>query len=146
MVHLSVLIPLGRIPIHLQENINKFKETSSNLILENGDTLYVPLPPISINVVGEVNNPGAVLWVKGKDTEYYLKMSGGLTKYADEDHIFIIKADGTASTTFTRIRTIQQGDTIIVPEEIKTPLWPTIESIFQMFYEIALPIAVYGKL
>lgn len=136
-------MPLGRIPIHLQRNISKFKETSSNLILENGDTLYIPKPPMTVNIIGDVNNPGAVLWVKNQDVDYYLRMSGGLTKYADENHIFIIKADGTAVTKFARLRTIQQGDTIIVPEEIKTSLWQRIKDFFGMFYEIAIPIAIY---
>ena len=40
------------------------------------------------------------------------------------------------------LRTVEQGDTIFVLEEIKVNRWQVTKDIFTMFYQLALPIAV----
>ncbi|HRS05786.1 MAG TPA: SLBB domain-containing protein [Candidatus Ratteibacteria bacterium] len=158
-------VPLGRVAIRLDEP-EKIEGSQNDIILENGDTLFIPKPPMTIYVDGAVNSPGAILWTKNKPVDYYLAMSGGLTKSADRKNIIIVKADGTALPLYYKplipeshlgsnesfvdfstkknvgLRTVEQGDTIFVFEEIKENRWQITKDIFTMFYQLALPVAV----
>jgi len=157
-------VPIGRVVLHLDE-IEKLEGSENDLILENGDTLFIPKPPMTIHVIGAVNNPGALLWTKNKPVDYYLAMCGGFTKNADRKNIFLIRADGTAIPLYYKplipqqhlgsnqslvgfatqkdvgLQTVKQGDTIFVPEEMRDR-WQITKDIFTMFYQFVLPVAV----
>ena len=146
---LSSYIPLGRVPVNLKK-LDEFKDSPDDLILEGGDTLSISKPPMVVNIVGAVNNPGAVLWTKDRNIDYYLDMCGGLTRNADTRNIFVIRADGTAVAQEYQVRgrsasrIIYQGDTIIVPEEIKIVGWRQIaKDVATIFYNIALPVSFF---
>ncbi len=146
---LASYVPLGRVAIKL-DKIEKFEGSPYDIILENGDSLYIPKPPMTINVIGSVNNPGSILWSPNRTINYYIEKSGGLTKNADIGNIFVIKADGTAVRAFlkgfrTRVEVIEQGDTIIIPEKIKMPAWEVTKDIFTMIYQLGLPLSVILK-
>ena len=53
---LASRITLGRIVIHL-DVLEKFKGSPDDIILENGDTLTIPLPPAEIITMGSVREP-----------------------------------------------------------------------------------------
>jgi len=163
---------IGRVAIRLCE-IEKLEGSPYDLILENGDSLFISKPPMVINVVGAVNNPGAILWSSNKTIDYYMEKCGGLTKNADRKNIFTIKADGIAFKTplsrfttkteeekpqslfdygsmyidkrFSNTKVIEQGDTIIVTEEIKMRSWEVTKDIFTMIYQLGLSAAVILK-
>jgi polysaccharide biosynthesis/export protein len=146
---LASYIPMGRIPINLRK-LEEFKGSPDDLILEEGDTLLISKPPMVVNTVGAVNNPGAVLWTEGRNIDYYLEMCGGLTRNADRRNIFVIRADGTAVSQEyqargrSALRIIDQGDTIIVPEEIKITGWRQVaKDVATIFYNIALPVSFF---
>jgi polysaccharide biosynthesis/export protein len=144
---LASYIPMGRIPVNLRE-LDKFKGSPGDLILEEGDTLLISKPPMVINVVGAVNNTGAVLWAEGKNVDYYIGMCGGLTRNADRKQMFVIKSEGTAVSEGSQAgrQTVQQGDIIIIPEEIKITGWRQIvKDISAIFYNIALPVSYFLK-
>lgn len=159
--------PLGRIAFRLDETEN-LEDSPFDLILESGDSLFIPSPPMTILVTGAVNNPGAILWTSTNINDY-LEKCGGLTKNADKKNIFIVKANGMAIPQYGRTKefqqspgsnrsiadfltgnsaktaVIEQGDAIIVPEEIKGRGWDIAKEIFTMFYQVALPAAAFLK-
>ncbi|OQX86901.1 MAG: hypothetical protein B6D55_04835 [Candidatus Omnitrophica bacterium 4484_70.2] len=141
---ISSKIPLGRVFIKLDE-IDKLKDSSYDLILRDGDTLYIPEPPMSVSVVGGVRNPGAVVYLPEKTVDYYIEKCGGFSENADIRNIYIIKADGTAVTKFARLKKIEQGDMVIVPEKMKLRGWALTKEIIEIFYKIAMPVAVYSR-
>ena len=67
--------------------------------------------------------------------DYYVNRVGGYSKEADKKEVHIVKADGSAVAGFSNIRTVEPGDTIIVPrnEESKIRLLPTIRDGFSIF-------------
>ena len=74
-------------------------------------------------------------------------MSGGPTKTADEDSIYLVKANGIVKTDEGGLlnslysQTLEPGDTIVVPEEIDTGTLETWKDATQIAYQIAVSIA-----
>jgi len=90
----------------------------SDVLLEAGDTIYIPSRPDWVLVQGAVYNPVAVFFEAGKPFEFYLNAVGGMTKLADSEQIHIIKANGRVDSKTTGYKAMERGDIIIVPEKI----------------------------
>jgi protein involved in polysaccharide export with SLBB domain len=95
-----------------------------DLSLENGDRLYVPSHPSTVNVIGNVYEQASFLYEQDYRTGDYLKKAGGPSRDADRSHMFIVRADGsvvskrTGSTLFAKTfdsLPLYPGDTVIVP-------------------------------
>jgi polysaccharide export outer membrane protein len=116
----------GRIVLNMtpdDRGINAFPD----LPLENGDRLYVPIRPSTVNVIGTVYEQASFLYEEDYRTGDYLKKAGGPSRSADRSHMFIVRADGsvishrTGSTMFAKnFDTLPMfpGDTLIVPTYI----------------------------
>ena len=111
--------PIGRISIHLYLDIERFAKSSYNLTLKDGDSLTVPGMIDTVTVIGEVLNQNTFVYKPGLSAEDYLEKAGGLNQSADDDHIYIVKANGEAynykRNFFKSSREIFKGDTIVVP-------------------------------
>lgn len=112
--------PSGRVSIDLNgDNIEDFK-------VANGDTLHIPSKISTVSVVGEVNVNNSLEYNANYSIDDYLQMSGGLTKRADKDSLYIVKANGstlvldkTSFRLFGRKPIIGPGDTIVAPINIQ---------------------------
>lgn len=115
---------MGRLAINLDE-LSRDPNSPSNIILKNGDTLYVPEREDSVMVQGEVLNPNAIVYNPAFDLDDYLSRAGGIKESADESSIFIVHANGEAETfksnyLFGSSTVIGAGDVIVVPMQIST--------------------------
>jgi polysaccharide export outer membrane protein len=81
-----------------------------DLILKDGDRIYVPTNPGNVEVKGAVRNPSRFHYQKGKGINYYINLSGGLTSEADKKNIVVYFPDGTAK---------RKGNSIFGSLEIK---------------------------
>jgi protein involved in polysaccharide export with SLBB domain len=99
-------------------------------------------------VFGSVRNPAAVVYEAGRDVEYYLNRAGGLSKEADKDEIYIVKADGSASAGFLKLRKIESGDIIVVPTKVeaKVRTLPIMKDVATILGQFALTIGVLAAL
>jgi protein involved in polysaccharide export with SLBB domain len=88
---------VGRINVDLSRAL---KETSStaNLVLQPGDSIYLPEYQPSVKVSGAVNSPGSVLWRRGADLNYYLSAAGGFAQRADKGAVSVRFANGEVRT------------------------------------------------
>ncbi|WP_038249477.1 SLBB domain-containing protein [Ghiorsea bivora] len=110
---------LGRLVIKL-EDIRKLKKSDFNLTLRDGDQLYVPKKPDQVMVVGQVYNTTALLYRKKYDLEDYVGAAGGMTRFADEDRVYVVRANGFVERASAWGSTyIHPGDAIIVPEKLE---------------------------
>lgn len=141
----------GRISITL-EDLDQFKGSPSDLALEEGDVLIIPARPAQVQVIGSVYNQTALIYKREASVASYLKKSGGLTKEADEDQIYVLKVDGTAiskregggwiSGGFMSSR-LDPGDTVVVPEKVEKVVWlREVKDITQILYQIAVTAGV----
>ncbi len=136
---LTEKVPLGRIVFHLSP-LKKFKGSPDDLILKDGDTLYIPKPPAAVSILGEVNNPGAICYQGRKGLNYYLEKAGGFSKDADKKYLYVIRPDGTATA---KSLLIGRGDTIIVPQRVKTRTGKVVKDIIQMIYQVSVGISSF---
>lgn len=112
------LYPLGteykKIETHLDAAVASPETSEHNLVLEEGDRLYIPRRTSTVSVYGEVVIPSATIWVKGKGLNFYADHSGGFTSEASPKHAFIIHPNGKAAR-LRRASDISPGCTIYVP-------------------------------
>lgn len=96
-----------------------------DLLLEDGDRIYVPPRPSVVNVFGEVTNPGTFVFQDGVTVKALLRQAGGAGRFGDTKRMFIIRSDGTVvDAKSVGRRKLQRtlltpGDTVVVP-----PRWP----------------------
>ncbi len=158
---------LGRIALDIPNSLKELKESKDNIELNDGDYIYVPSKPNYVLVLGDVYNQISLPYRKDKTVKYYLDQVGGLGKNADKNNIYVIKANGRViskkqgSSFFGRFKwedkkfyfrtsfydmRLEQGDTIVVPSEIKIPtMWrPLLRDVTQIIFQ-ALSTAVLAK-
>lgn len=110
---------LGRMVVQLNRIIKD--ERSADFMLEDGDFLFVPTFRNTVSIMGEVQVPITYLLDNKLDVEDYLNKAGGAKKQADEDRIFVVRADGsvykpTSGYWFGNDKEeLKAGDTIVVP-------------------------------
>jgi protein involved in polysaccharide export with SLBB domain len=158
--------PTGRMVIKIS-NIMLMPSSDYDVELRPGDRLIIGKRPDSVNVIGEVYNPNALLLEKGKDVSYYLSLVGGITDRADKKQIYIVKADGTVNSkrqeklglfnwdtqekrwrfgSFNSIK-LDPGDTIIVPKKIEKIGWlKYTKDVTGILYEIAIAAGVLHEI
>lgn len=139
---------IGRLVIDLPKII---QDTDSNdkLDLEDGDALYIPVVSNFITVVGEVNQPNSITINDTFRVEDYIIAAGGLSPRADEENIFISKANGSTvllDQAFWKVGgrrpVFESGDAIIVP--IKASYKDSLENwteITQLVYQTMVSLA-----
>ncbi len=141
---------VGRLVIDLPLIVNN----QQNLVLQDGDTLYVPSKRDSISVIGEVNYSTSHLYKTGVSVDDYIALSGGLKERAAEDRIYIIKANGSVKIPNTggwfaanNADQLEPGDTIVIPMDAghmdKLTLWSTAT---QILYQLGVAVAAIGSL
>jgi protein involved in polysaccharide export with SLBB domain len=144
---LASQVVLGRVVAHLDDP-DKMAGTAEDILLENGDTLTVPKKPSSVLVVGAVRNPTSILHKEGENAEYYINRAGGLSKQADKKEVYLVRADGSAVTSFTKLRTLEPGDTIVAPADTdpKIRALPLTRDVATILGQFALSIGVIAAL
>lgn len=143
----AVKKPIGRVSINLYHDLNRFKNSPSDLTLKDKDTLYVPAINDTISVVGEVLNQNTFVYDGKSDAKDYLEKAGGTTELAEEDYIYIVKANGEAKRVENEYfwgssNDVFKGDTIVVPMKLDTVSDIAFtKDITQILYQLAITAA-----
>lgn len=127
-------------------------DPSKDIVLEAGDSLFMPKRPNFIVTVGDVLNPSALQFVPGKGVNSYLEEVGGFTRAADEDRVFVVYPNGVArpislaSWGGDKNLSIPPGSAIVVPTDLSPydslTLIAEIGDIFRNLAVSAASIAV----
>jgi polysaccharide biosynthesis/export protein len=151
---LSANPPIGRVVIHINSDIRRWKGTPADITLRDGDVLVIPKKENVVMVSGQVFNPTAINAQASHSAKWYLSQAGGLTPLADKKGVFVIRADGSVLGTKgdrgsfwtgdPMDASLRPGDTVIVPE--KTPKvggtnWTTVMQTAQVASSVALAVA-----
>ena len=143
--------PSGRLTIRIGRDIPRWANTSADVPVRAGDTIYIPKKPTFVMVDGSVYNPTAVAYRPGKSAGWYLQQAGGPTNMANKKAIFVIRADGSvaggAGGMFSGSVThdaLQPGDLVMVPEKAfsGTTKWKTTLESAQLAYAVGIAIQV----
>jgi protein involved in polysaccharide export with SLBB domain len=146
--------PIGRVVIHIQSDVSRWKNTPADVALRDGDVLMIPKKANVVTVTGQVFNPTSITAQSGRSAKWYLSQAGGPTQIADKKDVFVIRADGSVLSAKSNgggwfsgdpLNTpLRPGDTVIVPE--KTPKiggvnWTAIMQTAQVASSVALAVA-----
>ena len=144
---LASKVVVGRMVVQLDQP-DRLKGGQNDVVLIEGDALTVPEPPQSVLVIGAVRNSTSVQYKEGAGVDYYINRVGGFSKEADKKEAHIVKADGSGISSFTNIRTVEPGDTVMVPpkEEEKIRTLPTIRDVVQTIGSALLGLAALAIL
>jgi protein involved in polysaccharide export with SLBB domain len=143
--------PTGRVTIRLDEIIAG--RATTEIILQDGDELSVPELRQEVAVLGEVQYPTSHIYEPGLGRDDYIGRSGGLTSRADEDRVYVVRANGEVVSAggarwFNRDANvqIQPGDTVVAPIEVDRlrplALWA---SVTQIAYNLAIAAAAVNS-
>ena len=146
--------PVGRVVMHIQPEITRWRNTAADVALRDGDVLLIPKKENYVLVSGQVFNQTAISYRPGRSANWYLSQAGGLTQVADKSAVFVVRADGSVISSKNNSSgwwggnplnaALKPGDSIIVPE--KTPRigprnWTTALQAAQIATSVALTIA-----
>ena len=110
------------IAINLSEII-KNKNSISDLLVQSGDTLFVPKKLETVRLRGQLLNTTTLRHQKNKSTKYYINNSGGFKSRADKSKTYVVYPNGQARATkkflfFNIYPKVVAGSEIIVPEKL----------------------------
>jgi protein involved in polysaccharide export with SLBB domain len=116
--------PSGRVVLQMPPDARELPD----LALEDGDRISIPAVPTTVGVFGSVFNAGSYLYSGQRSVDDYLKLAGSATRGADEDSVFVVRANGSVVSNrqgrgwFSRgeIEKVAAlpGDTVYVPEDL----------------------------
>jgi protein involved in polysaccharide export with SLBB domain len=152
---LRTIKPSGRVVLQMPPDSRELP----NLVLEDGDRLFVPPVPTSVGVFGSVFNAGSYLREDGRTLADYLRQAGGPKRGADAGSSFVLRANGTVVSNlqesgwggglrgnFERLPALP-GDTLFVPEELdKTTFVQYAKDWTQILAQFALGVAAFVTL
>jgi len=145
--------PVGRLVVILDRALAAAPGFANDLLLRAGDTLRVPRRPQEATVIGGVQNMTCHLYDPSLSRDDCLRMSGGPTRKADTNNVYVVCADGSvgAGTGNSRFRSsrgpMQPGGTIAVPidaERIRPlQMWTEVTTIS---YNLAVAVAAMWRI
>lgn len=138
--------PLGRVTVVADPAVLA-AHPASDPLLQPGDFVYVPPRPYSVAVLGQVLQPGSVPFTPDMTAADYIRLAGGYSQFADEDHMIIVLPDGSARPVENSwlnfgSPTIPPGSTIYVARDISgLDLHQIIIDTTQIFSQLATSAA-----
>ena len=144
----------GRLVIDLEAQINGTADTE--ILLMDGDSLFVPKTPQEVIVSGEVQFPTSHLAKNSLSMIEYIEISGGFTERSDDKRIALVKSNGMIvggtkdNSWFSSQKTdldVSAGDMIVVPVKIDMPnKWLENLSVStQIMYQLAVAAAAVNS-
>jgi protein involved in polysaccharide export with SLBB domain len=138
----------GRVAISITQNIDEWAGSKYDLLLQDGDSLIVPKRPQEVLILGEVHSPGAQIFLPGLAVKDYVGRTGGITRDADLDQIYVVQADGFSygvdSPNIGNIYKVElrAGDAIFVPQKVdREATLRTTKDIIDIIFKAAVIIA-----
>jgi len=115
------------IGVDIQKALNK-PGSASDIVLQEGDSIYVPQLNNVVKISGEVMFPNTVAYNEGKKASYYLNQAGGIARTGKKSLAYIVYPNGQVS----RINKgeILPGCEIVVPTKPKREVNTQITSMW----------------
>jgi protein involved in polysaccharide export with SLBB domain len=111
----------GRVIVDIFKALDK-PGGSDDLTMVDGDSVYIPIYPNTIKVLGAVGRPGSIIFSQGKSANYYIEKTGGFLEEANKGSVRIVRLDGSTEKARKRFwfdPQVEPGNRIIVELEPK---------------------------
>lgn len=135
----------GRIVLEMSDGAAQLKNLP-DMQLRDGDKIYIPRRPGTINILGSVFQSNTFVYRPQRTVSNYVDLAGGATENADKSEMYVIHADGTATSGrstswFSGVggTVLNPGDTIVVPEKIERGSFTqSLKEWTSIFYQFGL--------
>ena len=100
------------------------KDLRENIILQNGDVIYVPKLDNTITVLGDIQKRSKLVFDEGVSLKQAIRLSGGYNQTAKRSKVYVIYKNGTIKSRrrilglFTADPRLEPGSTVVVPERL----------------------------
>lgn len=92
--------------------------SDEDMVLREGDVLFVPKYVSTVTINGAVMYPNTILYQKGSSLSYYIEQAGGFGNRALKRRVYVIYMNGMVSRLKRRMgNAIEPGCEIIVPSK-----------------------------
>jgi polysaccharide biosynthesis/export protein len=156
IARLAEVRPTGRVVLNMKRTALT-AEDLPDMVVEDGDSIYVPPLLGTVRVSGAVYNEAAFRYEAKKPLMAYLNDAGGTTREGDTKRIYVIRADGAVFDKRSRGQhfkgdfeklILMPGDAIVVPPKLKAPgsFWQALPGITQVMTSAAMTGAVLASL
>lgn len=99
-----------------------------DLVLREGDVLFIPEYINTVKISGAVMYPNTVLYKRGESVRYYINQAGGYGNLAKKKKAYVVYMNGTVSRLKSRDKkAIEPGCEIIVPSKEEKKRMSTAE-------------------
>jgi protein involved in polysaccharide export with SLBB domain len=113
---------VGRVGVDLPAVLKKASHRD-NLVLLEGDSIFIPRYRGVVNVRGAVNSPVGIPYTPGQTIEYYIAAAGGPSRLADNGRAYVTQANGKVESVHKMLGFVQRtpkpgpGSVVFVPEK-----------------------------
>src|SRR2546430_311655 len=91
----------GRVGLDLAR-VLRDRRHKDNIVLADGDSLYIPAYVPTVRVEGAVSSPGSVTYVQGQGLDYYLNAAGGVSYAGDKGRVYVQQPNGNVRAVHKR--------------------------------------------
>jgi protein involved in polysaccharide export with SLBB domain len=125
----------GRMVLDLRKALEGSEE--HDVLLRDRDLILVPEARFTVEVSGQVANPGKVAYVEGERFTYYVRAAGGYEEGARRGGTRVVRAATGEWVPAGRAGALQPGDEIWVPERREGSTWSFIKDLTQVLASAA---------
>jgi polysaccharide biosynthesis/export protein len=124
------------------EKLFRDNDLRENIVLKREDIIKVPEAKNYISLLGQVVNPGKIIYREGLSIDDYIELAGGFGWRALEGEVRVVKAKTGEWVEADDVDSLKPGDTIWVPEDPPGPkFWDVFTTVLQITGQVATVIA-----
>ena len=117
-------------------------QLSEDVILKRGDVISVPEKKNYITLIGQVVNPGSIIYYENLSVEDYIQLAGGFSWRAIESDVRVIKVNTGEWIDADDIEKLDPGDTIWILEDPPGPkFWDVFITSLTIIGQVAAIVA-----
>ncbi|MDN5353546.1 MAG: polysaccharide biosynthesis/export protein [Candidatus Cloacimonadota bacterium] len=126
----------GKFSINFEQLWN-LQDESYNILLKQDDYIYIPDKTVTVNVSGQVKNPGLITYIPKKNYMYYINQAGGFSWNARKSKIRIIRANTGEWLKPDDDTVVEIGDMVFIPEKPDIDYWELFKDGMLVISQIA---------
>lgn len=131
----------GRVVVDFEELFIK-NNLTEDVMLKRGDVISIPEAKNYVTLLGQVINPGNIVYNKNFTVDDYIQLAGGFGWRAIESDVRVIKSNTGEWIDDEDVELIDPGDTIWIPENPPGPkFWDIFSTTLQVLGQVATVIA-----
>ena len=104
-------------------------DESEDALLRDGDLIMIPRYVDTVEVLGQVANPGKIGYLSGKRYGHYIKQAGGYTSLARKSRVRVVRGATGEWMHAGSAGVLEPGDLIWVPERDESDWWKLTREI-----------------